>query len=752
MRTFDCRGWLTVWAYEDSEYFIRIRHQECHEKYVSIDLPEDVKSYINQNPKMRSFQLWKEILKSHPRPAFSQKAVYNLWNKQQQTQWRRHDDELESAKLLLKEFSLDPKYELEPIDLPDDGGGYTAIAFALPSLILALDSTFNTTKSGFECFSLLGEVFGSGLPLGFLLIKSDGDPEPNQKEQYIRSVIRHFVEAWNLRVRQCLSDKDITEINALLGELPDDVKYQICFWHSIRIVKGRMSVLARRPAPYDVEEAVSEFDWIDPDFVPIAQLKPELQTTDCLKVAQSTIPAVKLRFSGQTSEVSAPPRPKVIIKLNNQPETARSATNDQLDRLSDSLDDLERLLESLDDDDEDLSEDFAAVDRVDGPASWFEPGETVFATNSSYVFCPAVHRKQILRIFIRHFCEHPLLPDHSGKTRSLKEIRYDAVFEMYKFCEQRGLREVWGYMWTAWYCRAKYRIWARASQPNFIGRWRTTMAVENFWRNLKHGTLHHLLHPRLDQLLYLIATEPSPPFQKEFKKVWKTLELRALGAGADKYCTDVSRWTCSCGQQKYNAVLLCKHLVQAVHPPEPAFFREVVRRRVIPFYHHALLKPKNGGSTFAVIDGSISDGDVAATPLSTPAPPIRGVKRKRAAVPTPSAGSGDREDDPFVISSSSPIRVDEYHSDDDTQEFIKKRITELQQGINILQEQLASPAEAKIWLRSMRTQNIGQDITNMVADVRHFTQTGHSRPTTWAKPGDKKSLRYTQNTMGYHKK
>jgi hypothetical protein len=96
------------------------------------------------------------------------------------------------------------------------------------------------------------------------------------------------------------------------------------------------------------------------------------------------------------------------------------------------------------------------------------------------------------------------------------------------------------------------------------------MAVENFWRNLKHGTLHHLLHPRLDQLLYLIVTEVLPSFeakmqifdpnycpgcpkaltlfQKEFKKVWKTLELRLLGAGADKYCTDVSRWTCSCGQ------------------------------------------------------------------------------------------------------------------------------------------------------------------------------------------------------------
>ncbi|KAJ6602864.1 hypothetical protein DFH09DRAFT_810636, partial [Mycena vulgaris] len=403
MRTFNCQGWLTVWACpDDSEYFIRIRHQECHEKYVCIDLPDD---------------LWKEILKTHPHPAFSQKAVYNVWLKNQQTQWRRHDDELKSAKILLKEFTHDPIYQLEPISLPDDGGGCTAIAFALPSLLrkwagtireVGFDSTFNTTKSGFECFSLLGEVFGSGLPVGFLLIKTN-NPDPNKKEEYIRSVVRHFVDSWNLRILQCLSDKDITEINALLAELPDDIKYQICFWHSIKIVKGRLSVLARRPAFYDVEEAFNEFNWIAQDFVPVAQR---------LKVAQNAIPTVKLRFAGQTSEVSAPARPKVIINLNGQPKTAASAAGDatgekqdRLDRLLNSLDDLERLLDSLDDESEndDLADDLDAVDRFDGPASWFEPGETSFAPDKNYTFCPAPHRRQILRIFIRHFCEHSLL-------------------------------------------------------------------------------------------------------------------------------------------------------------------------------------------------------------------------------------------------------------------------------------------------------------------------------------------------------
>ncbi|KAJ7639836.1 hypothetical protein DFH06DRAFT_918746, partial [Mycena polygramma] len=126
-------------------------------------------------------------------------------------------------------------------------------------------------------------------------------------------------------------------------------------------------------------------------------------------------------------------------------------------------------------------------------------------------FCPSPHRKQLLRIFVRHFCEHLLLPDRAtDSTRTSERIRYDAVHEMYQFCLQRGLCEVWGYMCTAWYCPAKWRLWVRSSEPNFIGRWRTMMTVENFWRNLKHETLDHFAHSRLNQLIYLIAVEVLP--------------------------------------------------------------------------------------------------------------------------------------------------------------------------------------------------------------------------------------------------
>ncbi|KAK6972001.1 hypothetical protein R3P38DRAFT_2550175 [Favolaschia claudopus] len=142
MSTFECQGWLTIWASpdDDSEYFIRIRHQECHQKYVCIDIPDDVKQIIRIIPSC----LWKEILKSYPEPAFSQKAVYNLWAKQNQSEWRRTENELESAKILLAEFTKDSRYQLDTIPLADHFAGPTTGQLGLNQEIRALQGILRT--------------------------------------------------------------------------------------------------------------------------------------------------------------------------------------------------------------------------------------------------------------------------------------------------------------------------------------------------------------------------------------------------------------------------------------------------------------------------------------------------------------------------------------------------------------------------------------------------------------------------------
>ncbi|KAH6896330.1 hypothetical protein BKA70DRAFT_1076934, partial [Coprinopsis sp. MPI-PUGE-AT-0042] len=100
-----------------------------------------------------------------------------------------------------------------------------------------------------------------------------------------------------------------------------------------------------------------------------------------------------------------------------------------------------------------------------------------------YAFCGAPHRKQLLKLHTAHFCQHPFFAERREKeVWTAEKIRTNAVQELYLFCEQRGLREAWAYFWANWYSPQRWKLWARSSSPDILSRWRTTMAVENFWR------------------------------------------------------------------------------------------------------------------------------------------------------------------------------------------------------------------------------------------------------------------------------
>jgi hypothetical protein len=295
--------------------------------------------------------------------------------------------------------------------------------------------------------------------------------------------------------------------------------------------------------------------------------------------------------------------------------------------------------EELDNEFTDLEEESArffanvdAIEQEDVPDYMVEEGEKT-SKDPDYQFCPAVHRKPLLHLFTKHYCQSELFPERLETEWTAESIRRNAVIEMYRFCYQRGLREVWGYMWACWYSPKMWKLWAR-SGTKFISRLRTTMNVENFWKQLKHDYLHQLIHPRLDQLVWILIHEVTPDyyvrtlknddeyrlgrakelttFQAAFKKAWVDLEKRELGTTS--YITDVKTWTCNCGQQKYQSHHLCKHLVQAVKPSaqfDPNFWRQIRRRRVRPLYRHPELVPKGENSSVYTSDdeGCVTDGD-----------------------------------------------------------------------------------------------------------------------------------------------
>ncbi|KAF8334611.1 uncharacterized protein EI90DRAFT_2896046, partial [Cantharellus anzutake] len=68
-----------------------------------------------------------------------------------------------------------------------------------------------------------------------------------------------------------------------------------------------------------------------------------------------------------------------------------------------------------------------------------------------YMFCLEGHHCQILRLFTHHLCQHPFFPTPSGSSQTKEEIHCASVHQMYTFCHECGLTEVWAYLWSSWY-------------------------------------------------------------------------------------------------------------------------------------------------------------------------------------------------------------------------------------------------------------------------------------------------------------
>ncbi|KAG8942368.1 hypothetical protein FRC03_003274 [Tulasnella sp. 419] len=680
METFDCQGMTTIVV--DSENIgavnVTVTHLMDHIPYCHIYLPEEIKELVMNSLDKTPNQIWKDICHKNPNPAFSRKQVYQLWHSTVQKQWTMDADELTSARKLILEKGKEPgglgpfRFEEIPISAV---AGFDVLAFSVPAILeqwkgrmreVLIDSCWGTNRAGCELFTLLGEAYGSGLPLGYIFIKSTGEGEENAKRGILEQFLKYFRDEWKLEVKFTLSDKDKSEIGACCCVFPEG-KHQLCFWHCLRAIKTRLSILRRQPAYYNITQATQEFDFIEHDFLPLAQ--QSINAPDIIP-SQKPVPRVVIRLGNQETEPKPPASTSVTkrteVKPEPQPLTIRlcghvikitgyrqqskdnelgdeESKDNELGDEDGSVDDEEASGAGSASDEEDRtnSDLVARVEREirrceqdleeeDAPDWQFDDGETK-SKDANYVFCPAPHRAATLHLFTRHFVRHPVfLHRLDTKPQTAASIRIAAVKEMYFHCKRNGLAEVWAYMWTQWYSPRQWQLWSRSTSP-YLSRLRTTMTVENHWKRLKHHYLTFTLRPRLDHCVYVICTESIPAiisaafaledtyrqgrakplttFQKAFKTSWRKKAMMKIGD--KKYETSVDKWQCNCGAQELDTHHLCKHLVQAVPTPPPSFFNEVVRRRSVPLYRHPHLHPHDSpvGDYTKPTEGSITDGD-----------------------------------------------------------------------------------------------------------------------------------------------
>ena len=117
-----------------------------------------------------------------------------------------------------------------------------------------------------------------------------------------------------------------------------------------------------------------------------------------------------------------------------------------------------------------------------------------------------------------------------------------------------------------------------------------------------------------EQLRYSGRHRNLPRWRKAFKAEWHRCEKSPISDpnGNPKYNPLPYRWVCSCPYFSTSRFLICKHLVQAVHPVSPKFFIEVTRNRTGATWVHPLLQPLH----------SPYPGDAQPNPLTTVSCPI----------------------------------------------------------------------------------------------------------------------------------
>ena len=144
-------------------------------------------------------------------------------------------------------------------------------------------------------------------------------------------------------------------------------------------------------------------------------------------------------------------------------------------------------------------------------------------------------------------------------------MKNSCVVEMYHFCKQRGLSEVWAYMWSSWYSPQMWKLWAQSSDGCILSHLQTTIMGENHWKQLKHHHLGFMHHPQLDQSIYIMLMEVVPiaitksetldgsmhlgaaveltMYQKELKSSWKDQSHHELGCHGSYHVPKRVMWS-----------------------------------------------------------------------------------------------------------------------------------------------------------------------------------------------------------------
>jgi len=174
---------------------VQMKHTLYHERSdLSTRVSNKIISEIRNNCHLDPLQLRTHLASRFDIKDVTTKQIYYWWSNSVQSKYKRHEDPIQSAILLLREYQL-RECRLLMSTKTDIS---TAIAFSTPMLTeinnvreIHVDATYKTAKGRFELYAIVGQFQGSGFALGYLILDIH-----QTKNDSINGIFHTFSKSW----------------------------------------------------------------------------------------------------------------------------------------------------------------------------------------------------------------------------------------------------------------------------------------------------------------------------------------------------------------------------------------------------------------------------------------------------------------------------------------------------------------------------------------------------------------------------
>ncbi|SAM02978.1 hypothetical protein [Absidia glauca] len=599
MESFACKG--KVYGFINRKYNwvnLNVVHLLDHERPEVLEatmiratpMPQAIKSFICAQidiHDLNAVNLYEKVVDEFGY-VVNRGQVSNAWRNAFVDSYKKHEDQLLSSQLLVRSLFQDSDCEelmfRSTADVKYFGfktGFFNILTRSNQVTEYHVDSTYKTNRAGFELFGVVANVYGSGYPIAYLIVKVDTSATPSRLNNDVVqdtprvAALKTFFQVMKdqgFNPTFMFTDKDQAEINAIEAIWPLEASsiIRLCLWHLKRAVKLKLSKAKTAILPiYDPNHAHDEYGC---GFVINGCYGR--QTLVCMN-----------------SLVSKPMSGLGFIQGKYKPFVME-------------LESVSQFLYLL-----------TLFPWVVSQLFRYIPLDFLYNKKHSFTilnFVPVVdarrrarrllttvdQRENILEKMGKHYNMHHMIPEGTTFYASNEDIRLHSAKDMYDYCYENGLQDTWAYLYRNWYTKTSYDRWAKSGVDGKLPIGKTTMMIEAHWKVLKRTHLYHYNRARLDLVTFVIIQHyykklrtkyqsivvnrlETSTFESSFMKEW--IKGRAAGVSGRSYATSLTRWICGCPSFLHSPTINPNPYHPGEHPREGLLPRPPLRRRAAHF-------------------------------------------------------------------------------------------------------------------------------------------------------------------------